>query len=216
MSILDLLMPQKCMFCGQPLSAGQSGVCAVCLNDICLLPYAQSVRKGEFFDLCTSALLYEGAVRQALHRFKFSGRQSYAAPFAKTVSYCVRTYLDASFDYVTFMPTNKKNLKKRGYNHAQLLAGGVGEELGVPVICALKKTRETKPMFGLKEGERRANILGAFELAAEPCLFKEKSVLLVDDIITTGASLSECARVLKSAGAKHVYGAAVATAPNAG
>lgn len=212
MSLLSLLFPPKCMFCGEILPRGSQDVCQRCMDEVLLTDSAPKKQDGAFFSKVVSALEYEGRVRKALHRFKFSGRQSYAAPLARILLFATQGKLDGQYDIIVPVPTNRENIRKRGYNHAALLAGEMAGLTGVPWCEALKKTRSTKPMFGLKAAERRANVLGAFGLACPVEDIAGKRVLVVDDVLTTGSTLSECARILLESGAQAVVCATVAMA----
>lgn len=204
-----LLFPPKCIFCGRLIKSDGSGVCASCQDEI-ELDVKSGKRGGLFYETAVTALEYDGKVRKALHRFKFSGKQSYAAPLARILAFAVRQKLN-DIDVITFVPTNAANLRRRGYDHARLMAKVLSSELGLPFIAALEKTRKTKPMFGLGRAERRANVLGAFKLGCRNEDIAGKNVLIVDDVITTGATVSECAGILKSGGAGRVYCVAVAS-----
>ena len=116
------------------------------------------------------------------------------------------------FDVLTYVSTGWLRRWKRGYDHAALLCEAVAKELGVDSVKTLKKVRQAKPQSRIKsEAARRANVLGAYQVI-DPEPVKGKRVLLLDDIITTGATVSECAKTLLIAGAKEVYCAAVAAA----
>lgn len=211
-ALLDLLFPPKCPFCGKLLEEGQTLLCPVCQ---CELPWAQGTqgeRKVEFVDLCVSPLWYRGKVRDSHHRYKFSGVRAYAEPYATLMEQCVTDRLQGRFDLITWVPLSRKRLRKRGYDQSQLLAQRMADRLDMPCGRLLKKVRDTKAQSGLKgESERRANVLGAYEIypGVQPA---GKRVLLVDDVVTTGATLSECARVLRTAGAAGVVCVTLAAA----
>jgi ComF family protein len=208
--LLCLIFPPKCIFCGALTDARSPAVCPKCLDAIRLSAARAPRPEGAFFRRAVTALTYEGPVRKAMHRFKFSGKQSFAAPLAQVLAYAVRQQLDAPVDLIVPVPTNRANLRKRGYNHAALLARELSRRLDAPWLDALGKRRETRPMFGLRAAQRRANVLGAFALAAPPEAVQGRHILVVDDIITTGATVSECARILLEGGAASVSCAAVA------
>ena len=211
--MLRLFFPPKCIFCGAMLKPSEPDVCQMCMDAV-LLDAVPALRvSGAFFDSAVSALRYEGNVRKALHRFKFSGKQSYAVPLARVLAFALNQKRVEDFDLVISVPTNRKNVRKRGYNHADLLGRELAKLIEKPYIDALSKRRETVPMFGLKAAERRANVLGAFSLKCRPGNIEGRRVLMVDDVITTGATLSECARILKENGAIAVLCAAAASAP---
>ena len=208
--LLRLLFPPRCMFCGALLPRGVEEVCEDCRRAVLLSEAPPKSGKGMFYAQAVAALPYDGAVRKAIQRFKFSGRQSYARPLARMMAHALETRMPAAFDVVSFVPTNAHNLRVRGYDHAELLARELAAFTGKPYLAALKKTRRTRPMFDLKPAERRANVLGAFTLACPPALVQGKVVLLADDVLTTGATVSECARTLLEAGAERVYAVAAA------
>lgn len=210
-ALMRLLFPPRCMFCDSRLPSGVEEVCEQCRKKIVLSNAPSLHEKGAFYASATAAMVYEGDVRKALHRFKFQGRQTYAPAMARMMAYAVETKIDAAPEIVTHVPTNRHNLRVRGYDHARLLAEELARRRELPYVHALRKTRRTKPMFGLHPAERRANVLGAFEVCCDPARIKGKIVLLVDDILTTGSTMSECARMLRSAGAAEVYGVAFAS-----
>lgn len=211
--VLSLIYPPKCIFCGALLQGEAHDVCPACMDAIVLDSYPITRPEGAFFNSAVCALAYEGNVRKALHRFKFSGKQSYAAPLARVLAFAMAQKGLEDFDLIAGVPTNRRNVRRRGYNHADLLARELEKLTAKPYVDALGKGRETAPMFGLKPAQRRANVLGAFNLKCKHQDIEGRRVLLVDDVMTTGSTLSECARILMENGAKAVLCAAVAAAP---
>ena len=201
--LLKLLFPPKCMLCGSILGAEQE-ICAACREKVLLNTAPPRVEKGAFFDKAAAGLWYENDVRKAILSLKYREKQSYARPLARVMAYACTHKLEEEVDLVTFVPTNAATLRKRGYNQAQLLATELAAMLDVPCLPTLEKTRDTKPMHGLRPEERRANVLGAYRLCCPAESVAGKRVLIADDILTTGSTLSECARMLKTAGAERV------------
>ena len=202
--LLDLLFPRKCVFCRKLLAPEEDGLCARCAAQ---LPYTEGERAlqhGEFWRLCASPFYYEGAVRESVHRFKFGGCRGYAGPYAAFMADCARAHFKDGFDLVTWAPVGAKRLRQRGYDQGALLAAAVGARMGIPVRATLRKTAENEPQSTRGTAEaRRANVLGVY--AFRPDAGAEGlRVLLVDDVVTTGATLSECARVLRTGGASSV------------
>jgi predicted amidophosphoribosyltransferase len=116
------------------------------------------------------------------------------------------------YDCISWVPVSKKRLRKRGYDQVELIAKVAAEALGLPLVSTLYKFRDTPPQSSIRDfAKRRANVLGAYKPIA-PETVSGKRVLLLDDVVTTGATASECARVLLTAGAKDVSFAAVAAA----
>jgi len=209
--LLDLLFPPRCAFCGRLLEKEETtGICTICTQQIGL---ARKNTKGiDLLDRVIWAVDYEDLVREALHDYKFNSQRDKAAAFANLMTGVVWGWEDAEFDLLTYVPTNKSNLRKRGFHHTALLAEEMGKRMELPVVETMCKLRRTKAMFGLEPAARRANILGAIGLSCDPDLVCGKRILLVEDIITTGATVSECARILKEAGASEVSVVALAGA----
>jgi ComF family protein len=208
--LASLLFPPRCAFCRRALRPGEeNGLCRRCAGE---LPRASGsgARRGDFFSVCVSPLFYERRVRDALLRFKFRGAAAYAGPFGHFIADCVRKELSGRWDLITWVPLSARRLKKRGYDQAQLLAMAAALELGDVAVETLVKHSDVPAQSGVGGGEkRRANIAGAFRVA-DPELVTGKRVLLIDDIVTTGATLSECARILRREGAKEVLCATLA------
>lgn len=211
-ALLDLLFPPKCPFCGRLLEEGQTLLCPDCQRDLPWTQGAQGERSFEFVDLCASPLWYGGQVRRSHHRYKFAGVQAYAEPYAVLMAQCVEDHLSGRFDVITWVPLSRWRLWRRGYDQSQLLAQRLAGKMDMPCVALLKKVRHTRAQSGLTgESERRANVLGAYRLSPDAEV-QGRRVLLVDDVVTTGATLSECARILRTAGAAEVVCVTLATA----
>lgn len=207
--LLDLLFPPKCPFCGRLLEKGEL-LCPGCQRDLPWLAGRAAETKVELTKGCVSALRYEDKVRSGIRGYKFSGRSARSIPFGVLVVQAVRDH-GLSADLVSWPSLSKKRLRKRGYDQAELLAREVGERLGLPVLRTLDKQERTAQSGIEGEAARRANLLGAYT-ALDPEGFRGKSVLLIDDVVTTGATLSECAKTLRLAGAAEVVCATLAKA----
>ncbi|MCB7050406.1 ComF family protein [Intestinimonas butyriciproducens] len=212
--LLDLLFPPRCAFCRALLRRGESGLCQRCQRELPWISGPAAEQKPEFVSLCASPLWYEGAVRASFHRFKFKGRSGYAQVYGRLTAQCVRDHLSGRYDLITWVPLSPERLKKRGYDQAMLLACATALELGDVAVETLRKVRDAEAQSGLAggAGARRANVLGAYQ-AADPELVAGRRVLLIDDVITTGATISECARTLRTAGAADVLCATLARTP---
>ena len=207
--ILDIIFPPRCAFCRGLLKRGESGMCAECAKS---LPYTSpSERAGtDFVAACVSPLRYEGAVREALHRYKFQGVTADAGVFGRLVADCIRERLAGEYELISWVPLSSQRLKERGYDQAMLIAMAAALELGDVAVETLRKRKDVAPQSATGSLEkRRANISGAYEVI-DPELVEGRRILLIDDIITTGATVSECARTLGMAGAESVVCAALA------
>ena len=205
----NLLFPPKCCFCRRLLQDGQSNPCPECEK---ALPYTRgkAVTDGRFFQKCISPLFYEDAVREAILRYKFQNAAYYAEPFGKLLSELVRERLRNEFDLITWVPLSKKRLRKRGYDQAMLLARATADHLEAVCVPLLEKFRNVPAQSGLGRVEqRRANVSGVYR-AVRADLIAGKRILLIDDVVTTGSTLSECARILLLSGAASVVCATLA------
>lgn len=146
--------------------------------------------------------LLDSAWRDIVHAFKYRGDQSLAQPLGALMAESLPGGL--SVDAVIPVPTEKHKRSERGYGHAELLAKQIAEHFDIPVYeRALERTRRTKDQTRLSGDQRRANLRGAFRVSAD-CDVNKQSILVVDDITTTGATLSEASRALTDAGATSV------------
>lgn len=207
--ILDLLFPPRCTFCRKILKVGKHAVCGDCEQS---LPYTRNgARRGtDFVDACVAPLYYEDHVRDAILRYKFDGMTAYAGLFGRLTAECVRECLAGEYDLISWVPLSNQRLRSRGYDQAMLMAMAVALELDDVAVETLRKCVDVAPQSGAGSPEsRRANISGAYE-ATDPELVAGRRILLIDDIITTGATVSECARTLGMAGAESVVCASVA------
>ena len=205
--LIDLFYPYKCVFCETVLK--DTDICRDCEKD---LPYTKgdsTIQKFPFIKKCLSPLYYKDNVRDAVLRYKFFGNESYSIRFGIIMADCIENNLDCgSIDVISWVPLSRKRLRKRGYNQSRLLAKEISARVDVPCGETLKKIRNNPAQSGIRDKDARAkNVVGAYEVAAD---VKGKYVLLIDDVVTTGATLSECARMLVKAGAKEVYAATLA------
>ena len=223
----ELIAPveSRCLNCGREVFDGL-GFCPECKKEVNFNNVKTCKRCGVgldgaedycgycafekvYFDRAFSVLEYDGAVRAAILRFKFDGCGNFARIFAKYLAFAVQ-HQGVEFDVVTYAPMTNKAKRKRGYNQAQLLANYFCDILGCEEKSAnaIEKIKETEPQEKLGKEERKSNLVGAYRCVAD---VKGKRVLVIDDIKTTGATLNECAKVLKRAGAVNVVGLTVAS-----
>jgi len=154
------------------------------------------------YDYARSAAVYEGTLREALHAFKFSGKRALAGPLGDlAVARCAAS-LPVEIDAVVPVPLARERERERGFNQAALLGRRVARRLGVPTQPSwLARVRATRPQSDLSAAERSVNVRGAFRASRRAT---GRHVLVVDDVLTTGSTLGECARVLREAGARRI------------
>ncbi len=206
----NLLFPPKCVLCGKLLPRDALDLCRGCRIDS---PECASFRKKfTFLDGWAAVWYYEGQVRKSILRYKFRGSRSYAACYGRMLAMKLQENFPQGFDLLTWVPTSPKRMRQRGFDQVQLLAEAVGQELDMQPQRLLQKIRENPPQSGITgDAQRRANVLGAYKVTDAPAV-KGKRILLLDDVITTGATASEAAKMLLTAGAEQVYCGAVAVA----
>ena len=207
--LLDLLYPPKCVICGRLLAEGEREICSDCFE--ALSNFEGPAPHIDGADGLCVTFFYEGALRESFLRFKFSGRDFYAGLYGRWMAGTIREKLGTNFDLVCWVPVSKRRRRSRGYDQAELLARKIAAELPCTVSPVLQKHAERGPQSRLHDASaRKKNAAGAFSLlpGAE---ISGKRLLLIDDIVTTGATLCECCRVLKRAGAAQVFCAAFAS-----
>ena len=200
--LLDLLFPPKCPFCGK-VTKGHT-VCPVCWKTLPWTEGQETVRKLSAEVVCAAPLWYEDAVREGILRYKFEGGVAAADALGELAARCAAEEFSGEFDTVTWAPVGPKRLKKRGYDQTRLVAEAACRLWETEAVQLLRKPADNPPQSGLKDAAaRRANVLGAYE-PYKPMRFAGKRILLIDDVVTTGATLAECTRILRMAGANRV------------
>lgn len=216
---LDLLFPRRCPLCGVVLRSNER-ICGRCAKDMTFIrrPICQRCGRPSGSCFChlerfaftrnVSPLLYTRAARRGIHRMKFSHVLSASVYFGRLMAGAARMeYADAGilFDAVIGVPMHPQDYHARGYNQADLLARTVADELRLPLVKrALVKYRRTSAQHTLSWRERRTNIKDVFRVS-NPDAVRGKTILLCDDVMTTGSTLNECALTLLDAGAREIY-----------
>ncbi len=188
-----IFLPDRCPFCDRPIKPGEL-CCKYCSKELKFINYKTYAKGG--FD-CISTFPYAEKYKAAVKRFKFKNRKQYAYSMARMMADTIlREYKDEDFDLITFVPLHKQRYRTRGYNQCKLLARKLSRILDIPYKATLIKTRHTDPQHTLKKhADREKNVKGAFKVT-DKNLLKNKRILLLDDIITTGYTMGECARTL--------------------
>ena len=208
--ILHILFPPKCVLCGRLLEEQELDLCRDCRVDG--PEYPAGKRKLQFLDSFAAVWYYEGNVRRSLLRYKFRGVRAYAPAYGRLLAMKLLREHPEGFDVITWVPVSSLRKLRRGYDQVELLAKAVGRELDVVPVPLLKKVRNNRQQSRITgTAERRANVLGVYRVTDLEAV-RDKRILLLDDILTTGATAGECARVLLTAGAKEVHCAVLAAA----
>ena len=206
--LLRLFFPPKCVLCGKLLRDRQTDLCHHCRIRAPIAPAAH--KKLPYLDRWTAVWYYEDTVRHSILRFKFRNARSYAHAYGRMLAMALTKEEMTDFDILSWVPVSPLRRFFRGYDQCELLAQAVAEELEVQPLPLLKKIRHNRPQSQIEDNAaRRANVLGAYK-ATDPAAIAGKRILLIDDVITTGATAGECARTLRLVGAKSVNCAAVA------
>jgi ComF family protein len=206
--LLQILFPPKCALCRRVLEREETDLCHCCRVDA--PEYPTGKRKLQFLDSFVAVWYYEGYVRQSLLRFKFGGARNLAQAYGRALAMKILQAHPEGFDVLTWIPVSRLRKLRRGYDQCELLAQAVGRELGmtpVPLLRKIRNNRQQSRIQGL--AQRRANVLGVYRAVTTEEI-DCKRILLLDDILTTGATAGEAARVLLTAGASEVHCAAVA------
>ena len=209
--IRSLLFPPKCTFCRGLLQDNETDLCRKCREQAPEIYYIKS--NIQFVAQWTAIWYYKDDVRKSLHRFKFGNARRYAPVYARHLALKLQeTALADNCDLITWVPISLPRRIRRGYDQSRLLAQALAKELDIPCVQALHRFRHTPPQSRLKgAAQRRANVLGVYRAVNRDAI-RGKRILLLDDVVTTGATASECAKTLLLAGVKEVYFAAVAAA----
>ena len=231
---IDIIYPARCHICRNFISNDSrpnNHFCPDCLNGfskispplctVCGIPFESiseenhlcedCMRKRTFFDGLGAPYLYEGGIMDAIHQMKYAGKTYLADSLGPLMASFAANWLDNQEGLLMMpVPLHPKKLRKRGFNQALLLAKAMMPILGTELdFLSLRRVIYTRSQTGLNSEERRRNVRRAFAIYGQREL-EDKTVILVDDVATTGNTMNECARVLKKAGAEKVFCLALA------
>ena len=223
--VVDVFYPPLCLICQRPPTGSGERVCAPCRSAMPAVDPSHHVRREAEARLMSDGTVggflplflfeKEGTLQQALHLMKYSGMHSLGVMFGREMGARMvsQPEYDAA-DCLVQVPLHPARLRERGYNQSERICAGIGEVTGKPVLTGtLLRTRNTPSQTALKLHERENNVKGAFRVPkGREKLLRGKSVVLVDDVMTTGATLLACAATLRAAGARSVLVATIAVA----
>ncbi len=207
----NLVYPPKCILCEKLLVGDETDLCRRCRTETPEFPWTKN--HLSFVAGWTAVWYYSGNVRKSILRYKFAGRRVHAAAYGRLLAMRLLEALPYTPDAVTWVPVSFQRHNSRGFDQVELIARTVSQELHLPLRRILKKVRNTPAQSSLTSvAARKANVLGAFRIRKGQQVAGQR-ILLLDDVLTTGATASECGRVLLTGGAKEVYcGVLAATA----
>jgi ComF family protein len=230
-ALLDVFLPPICHICREFIPhADEIHICPDCrrqlplvispLCPVCGIPFigtgddhrcGQCLTQPPRFDTARAAFLYEGAMRDLIHSFKYDRRSHLRRPLTLLVLEELCAFLqDAEPQIIVPVPLHRSRLRQRGFNQAVLLGTLLARRLSLPMLPdALVRTRRTEPQIELSAAERRSNVKGAFSVKRSGDI-AGKRVLLLDDVMTTGSTMNECAGELKKSGVNRVIAVTIA------
>lgn len=206
--VLAIFFPNKCLICSGYVRAKQP-VCRRCKREVLeRRNFTIKVKRTNKFFSCYSLGIYQKYLRYCILRYKFMRKLSYARKFAWAICEIMPENEFSNYDMITYVPLSENRLKTRGYNQAEILARKISENIEVELVGTLSKIKENRVQASLSREERIKNVKGVYKTIYD---VRGKNIIIVDDILTTGATLNECAKMLYQSGAKNVIGICVAT-----
>ena len=197
-----VFIPQRCLFCDDVIPCGVS-LCPKC-RAACR-PHLSPYPGDDVLDGFFSAYPHTGPARDRVLELKFRNQPEHAVPMGRLLwEFSQEFFQERRVDVVSYVPMYPEDRRERGYNQSRLLAESFALQAGLPMRALLRKTVRTKKQHDLSGEERRQNLKKAYTLR-EGAEVKGKSLLLIDDVITTGSTVRECAALLKSHGAEQVW-----------
>lgn len=213
--LLDVIYPPRCPYCGQVLTTGER-TCSTCSVARWRIPGPRCLRCGrnkkdctcssghpKYYQALAAPFYFGGEIRSAIYRLK----REYSPVRGLSDEMCAifdSTYAGVPFDWITSVPLSAQKRRERGFNQAQELARRISIHTGIPYRELLVKRMETQVQHHLTAEERRANVLGAYDLCPGAPV-TGKRILLVDDVFTTGSTVTECAKMIMFGGAESVH-----------
>ncbi len=210
--IRDLSFPPRCPFCGE-LSGKDGQYCAECQKGLPLChvyTLTPNTKRPDLFCL-RAPYYYTGSARRAAKALKFYNHRSAAEQFARAMADMEQVSGLAQADFVTAIPLSRRRLRRRGFNQSEMIARQYALFKGMTYLETLEKHKDTpKQSLQISAKARAANVKGCYRVL-EPDAVRNKTVVLIDDVYTTGATMRECAKMLRQAGARCVVGLAGCT-----
>ena len=228
-ALIDIIYPPSCSVCQKFLDTDgihETLICIDCLDDfreihspfctICRTPFPSMgeenhhcencIRKRPHYRQLAAPYLYEGKLMDAIHNFKYKGKRDLGKSLGHLLASFARKWLkNITPSLIMPVPLHPEKIRERGFNQSLILAREVSKRLGNELdFLSLRRIRYTSPQTGLKRQERRKNVRNAFEFKGETDI-RDRDILLVDDVATTGSTLNECAKQLKKHGCNDVF-----------
>ena len=222
-SLSDFILPPRCPLCSRPIeSPDPHSLCSSCLSEVtfigppfcikCGIPFASQEEESHLCGQCLAGMntfgmaralcTFSGSARAAIHAFKYQNRTYFAKTLTGLIERSPFPFHIDQYDRLVPVPLHRNRLRHRGYNQCLLLAREMGHRYRVPVDeKVLKRIRDSAPQIELMGAKREENVKGVFSLEGDP---EGKTILLVDDVLTTGATVNECTRVLLKGGARKI------------
>ncbi len=205
--LLSVFYPRKCPYCSKPLKYDMTE-CLVCRTEFPKVPRIEALPTGE---ICIAPFTYNGAIRKAICDYKFRGKKFNAYSLAGAVAASIRNvyYKDMGFEIITCVPMSKDRKYERGFNQSELIARYTAEQLDKPFENLLYRDSGAALQHEMTYTERISGNDRTFHIIS-PEKVRGRKLLVIDDIMTTGMTLSRCSTVLKEYGAERVFCASVA------
>lgn len=228
-SFLELLYPEKnicqicnvfdnsindtyiCDSCYKMLEKIQGNTCKICNKSLSHIPdliiCEECLREVKNFEMSKSPFHYKGTVKKLIHDYKYCNKTYYYKLFGYLLVQYMKENDYTNFDYIMSVPLHKIKLRKRGYNQSKLLAKYIEKYFNISYIDVLKRVNNTEKQSNLSKYARQKNLQNAFTIKNNKVikLIEGKSILIIDDIFTTGTTVNECSKILKLHGADKVY-----------
>lgn len=218
--LLELFFPSSpfCIICKARLESRKIPICVTCCNsiDILIPPLCKRCgrEKSEYCNFCRESMFffeqarayghYHGVLKEIIHEFKYKGKRDLALFLGDKI---YNVYKNTSWPFIDFIipvPLHKKRFRERGFNQSLLLAKVLSQKTKIPVLDVLQRIKPTKQQVRLSRKSRRENMKNVFKINLKEKIYN-KTLILVDDVYTTGTTVNECAKTLKKAGAREIY-----------
>lgn len=216
-----MLYPDRCNLCDKVIEYNTK-VCKDCRKNAKIIKGDRCLhcgntkkdckcnKRSNFYDGICAPFRYEGVVRHGIALWKFNNAERKVFFFAEMITASIKeSFGDIEFDVITFVPQTKKESEKRSYNQGEQLAVAVGKNINIPVTQLLVKIYETERQHDMHPSERSGNVFGVFK-CCNKSMTEGKTILIIDDVKTSGNTINECAKMLHIYGAAKVYCAVIA------